>query len=369
MTENEKEFDEVFKDYGGIYIPSDKNIIDFISAATIMAKNLQEWLKPSYPNLPDINFNFIDTLLLNACATKYKGKYFIGLNIGSFFLLHDMFLEMFASNDILPHLGNISLETEEKKNLKAMYNWEGKICFNPNDVMSMPLDIERIKYAAEYGQMAVQFFLLHELGHIIRGHTDYKSRLNENSFLSELNNKENNNGILSWVSQTLEMDADSFAINRILLIDEGRLANMEANNFKPIYKDWGTVILHEMFVIYSAFKLWDIDVLDIDKAQEYSHPPNSIRISLMEINIVSIFLEKYKSENIKNIISKIRESSKIAEDAFVKITFKLSTHDTFIMNTIMGQDYIKYIRYNWNKVRPLLEPFAFGTLPPLQVSE
>jgi L-ribulose-5-phosphate 3-epimerase UlaE len=124
-----------------------------------------------------------------------------------------------------------------------------------------------------------------------------------------------------------------------------------------------------MFVIYSAFKLWDIDVLDIDKAQEYSHPPNSIRISLMEINIVSIFLEKYKSENIKNIISKIRESSKIAEDAFVKITFKLSTHDTFIMNTIMGQDYIKYIRYNWNKVRPLLEPFAFGTLPPLQVSE
>ncbi|HEY9048287.1 MAG TPA: hypothetical protein VIN08_20410 [Ohtaekwangia sp.] len=366
--QKEYEFDEAFRRDGG----RAKSEIDLFTDIRRRFSAVNTFLKHSYPNLPEIHLDFIENDSLNAAATKYKGNYFIGINLGSYFLIYDMFMKMLASKSVWPKIGNNQLETDHKKILKAYINIYDKITFRfDNQDIAIPQDKLRLEFAILCTNHAFDFLIYHEIAHILRGHVGYLASLIENNFYwREFDNLSQRSKLPSDVSQTLEMDADSFATNRSLNIIASNLKDTKQVNeiFRFAFKDWSTILPIWVFSIYSLFRLFGYRQYAVEDAKKLSHPPSSIRMALIAGNIVTLFELKYGKELIPSVVKDIIESTKAAEDAFSEITFQEANWDIYRNSyTKESTDYIFSITDNWNKVRPVLEEYALGNLPPLKI--
>src|SRR5688572_15364361 len=123
MTEDEKLFDQAFRFAGGLFYVENENIPELQDLVKEIKKGydgLHYYLKHSLPRLPKIHFDIIFNMRLNACATKLDNQYFVGINLGTYLILEDMFDKLMASKNVLPDIGDISLETPEKKILSII---------------------------------------------------------------------------------------------------------------------------------------------------------------------------------------------------------------------------------------------------------
>lgn len=377
MTEKQQIFDKIFKADGGIFdIYDDKNIklkevyLPILSMANSTTNYLRNHFFNKYIALPEIHFDFIYNDALNARATKYGDAYFIGIFTGAHWLIQDMFYKMFSTKSILPHLGNSSIESDEKKTLNAIITDFGiSMDFNENNIV-YPLDDLRYFYATAYASFVIQFLILHEIGHIVRGHNGYLSSLINGFVWSEVEGSVNkSHGITFLDSQTLEMDADSFALNQSFLasanfIDNPSLWDKQNPQLNLLYRNFPNALEHWTFAIYSFFRLLGFNEINLEKARQRSHPPPAIRMGMLCGNIESL-LHYWKIPDKEKIMSCIVESTIRAEKSFTDITFHNNQYGLFAESYILGKGYMFEIANNWNNVRPLLEPFAFGELPPL----
>ncbi|MEO8405227.1 MAG: hypothetical protein ABI480_11545 [Chitinophagaceae bacterium] len=360
MTENQKIFNELYQSQGGR--------IDFPAAQSL--QTTADYLRRFYPSLPDVHIDFTASTAINASASLFKGKYFVALNVGTFAAIQDMFTKMLASRDVLVANGNPYNETSEKKLLNLLLSPTGlEFPIPPINPPTSINDPDRAYLASFYVTFALNFILIHEFAHIIRGHVGYINYQTRSATFSEI---DYNSALTSEMNmsffQTLEMDADSMALNRSFLIAE---ENMEwaKNSGKvefPIFRDWETFIFHWTFAIYCLFRLFGFENIELAKAKQFKHPPPSIRMGMLISNINTIFIKRNHSD-VRKIAEVATSATAHAEEAFKSVSFASDRFDTFLSNW-QNKDLSRYMletAKNWNNVRPLLEPFAFGTLPPL----
>lgn len=276
---------------------------------------------------------------------------------------------MFSSKKILTSIGNPNLETDEKKLLNITKSGAGLQFMMP--ILNHPTQINcpiRKQYLAHYITFALNFLMHHEFAHIVRGHVGYLHSKYNIPIFPEI---ESNSDILgnpgSDFYQTIEMDADSLATNREFLVAHHHIEHEKSTLF-PIYENWNTFIFHWVFAIYSLFRLFGFEPYEISNAKKLKHPPPSLRIAMI-ISTLATILE-HKSYNIKSEIdfSTPLKASQEAEKAFQEISYFPQGYDLFLISWRNKEfnDYLFEITYNWNNVRPLLEPFAYGDLPPLR---
>jgi hypothetical protein len=380
MTKSQEIFDNIFAERGGIFNPelfkgdiATKDLDFYNGLKSSILKIVKEKIKPSYPNLPEIHFEFIFNNSLNAAATKYEGEYYVGINIGAFFLIYDMFNKMFSTKSILSGIGNNENENDDKKILSCYMSSEG-ITFDENDFarsISLPKDLIRREYARQYTAWAMHFLVFHECAHIIRGHVDFVATKKNKNFWNEFDYSSSPNLYDSSFFQTLEMDADSFATNRSFI-----LANLMINDYdnlsiveKQICHNWATFSSNWIFVIYSLFRLFGFNLNDLESAKNKTHPPSTIRLSLIHGNIATLFMKVYGENYLKSVSKSTLDSIVQAEKTFNLITYQENMLDKYF-NTFLDQSlslYVKEITDNWNNVRLHLEPFAYGSLPGAKV--
>lgn len=366
MDINDLKFNYVFKEKGGIFDPDTTKNIFFENIKNTIERRRAFFLD-SYPSLPPIHGGFIQNLSLNAMATYYKNEYFIGVNLGTYLLMYDMFEKIFASNNLLTNYGDASKETAGKLTLNAIAQ-SNQIEYDINSTnLFKIINTERRYLASRYTEWALKFLIDHEFCHIIRGHLGYVGKKYSNQYWVELTDKNSFSNEEMFIFQTLEMDADSFATNRAL-IDATALVdryNELSNSDKMVFIDTETFLMHWIFVIYSVFRLFGITDFKENDVNKSSHPPPSIRMHMVLINIESILenngidkveIEKQTTKNFETIL--------IAENAFTSITYHKDLKKVFFNNYNLALDYVLNLLNNWNNVRPLIEPFAFGPLPP-----
>ncbi|TMI74834.1 MAG: hypothetical protein E6H09_03050 [Bacteroidetes bacterium] len=373
MDERELKFDTTFKERGGLFDAdrtlalSTRKMFDDIKAD---AGSIIDYLKLTYPNLPYINLDFINSPIINATACRYKGEHYIGINYGCFLLLYDMFSKMFASQQILNDIGNVALETDERKNLSAIII-DGYVAFDLyNTRICNPIDEVRGEFAMAYTAIAVRYLIFHELGHIVRGHTGYLDDTYASAF-SEIESPNNEDGKIKYIDrQTMEMDADSFATNHSHLraIVEINHPEMIPGIFKIINKNIKTFYSHWIFVIYNLLRLFLLTEFNYDKNKLAKHPPQWMRMQLILNNIHAILMIN-NFDNNDIITSHLRNTIESAESAFCSITFDTKNSELFWLNFLQSEHYGKEIRYNWNNLIPLLKPYALGKLPGLVDTE
>ncbi len=373
MTKEENEkFDAVFKDVGGRYYTDNKENDESFNIGLKQviddAEGFIKYLRRSrYVNLPYINFNIINNPTLNACAVLVGDEYYIGLNVGSFLLVNDMFSKMFSNKEIFSNIGNVSLETTSAKKLsRFIYNDE--IYFNTKVFESfLPQDPIRGSFSMMLSWLAINYLVHHEIGHIIRGHCGYYKSISYKQHWSELELKQFDN---PFHFQTMEMDADSFAVNYAFLSTDN-VAQAKADGktidypWNLIYTDIEIFFHYWTFAIYSFHRLCNIEHFNEEETNQLSHPPPSVRISLMMNNILSI-MEKRNMPKIESMSNMLVKTIVEAELAFSKITYEENKPDIFFSNHVLSTNYTEKLMRNWNNVLPLIKPFAIApeSLPP-----
>ena len=237
----------------------------------------------------------------------------------------------------------------------------------------MPKDKQRRHYAKGLFIFAIQNIIIHEFGHILNGHIDLKMETG-NSFIYEITNFNEKSEL---DSQTLEYDADCYAANiGIKTIMESYLIP------EILHKDVRFCVdsldgVSWSFSAYSIFRLLGQGTYDLNKLDNYSHPYPGFR-QYWVYSMITTFLEgteyasliEDKAKNTYTSIIEFEKTIQIINKSPIQLDFinKVIGFPIQYASTKDGWDHMNKIIVNWNKIRPLLEPYSIGDLAPIRDS-
>ena len=366
-----QQFNECFKLKGGHFNCQSTVIPEVLESLLNSCRNDLISIQKDRPELPEVYLDFIDNTSLNACVSKMNGRYFIGLNIGTYILLSDLFFRMLSSKNILTEYGDISKENDALKLINAQIT-DINILFlskDPDEKIAPKCEI-RYHLAHLLTIFAIKFLVIHEYGHIIFGHLDYQNIKTKNCYWNEISYEENEEKLDPLISQTLEMDADCYGVNKgiEMLIHYSENNNGLIDELKYFLSPLESSLSLWLFSIYSMFRLFGFKNKDISKLKTSFHPLTGIRQHIVFITAHTIF----QNNQYKELLSKIPElevsTIKSVEKAFEEIS--MQEYDIEAIKIAFkkeSQEHILLLLRNWNKVRPELEKFATGKLAPLFV--
>lgn len=228
------------------------------------------------------------------------------------------------------------------------------------DSYIMPFTKASLKVAGEQSNIVLKFILYHEICHILRGHLGLIYSKNG----SELQEAFQDESILNInLRQTLEMDADSFAVNRIINSYLLFYSNIE-NHSDSIYQTWETFIYNFSFSIYTFFRLFGFHHVEVEKIKKFPHPRPLTRIQMISENIATILVAR-EIDNLDYLCEKIVDAQVDAEKELAKVTFFSNETKDFLLAVSSDESriYINKIMGNWNKLYDYLLPYTFGVLP------
>ena len=362
MQPLQETFDELYRFRGGRL--KDFETETLYDVQKLGALKLIADLKLSFPKVPSIYVDFIDNSTLNASATKYKNQFFIGINSGTSLLNLDLFYKLLALPNILLDIGDVSLEKKHNKRLNFIYTDRG-VEFKPysDEELIAPNCKIRDSYVHLYSTWAFLFLVLHECGHIIRGHVGYmgrgQSRFSLDEYPYTITEKEYKDNFLS---QIMEFDADAFAINHLLrLADYAINHNEQLRNISPaLYANWEHFTEVTIFSVYGLFKMLGLTVFDPNKVPYLSHPPTSIRVS----KIIDFFNGYIPDRSIEKSILKALND---AETGFLQIGGTTKAHEVLASAySDKGNNYAKDLTNGWNDNYNLFQPYAYMQLLPVK---
>ncbi|MCQ6959569.1 hypothetical protein [Mucilaginibacter aquariorum] len=354
MTESDLKFHNYFLKNGGLFPVKSQFVTEVLNAT----KSIFDYLRIKHPKLPEIHCDFIDNDSLNACVGKDINKFYLGINIGCLFLIEDMFSKIMATRSFAPNIGSVKNETDTPKFLNLIIV-DGAISFDVAGYTPVYAnDPNRLQFGKILTSTVMNFLIFHEIGHIVRGHIGYLFNKHNELNLYEVRH---NKGLSPLNSLTMEMDADSFAINHAYIHGKIKIKNPDRlDQIQTLFsQDLKTYLSNLIFSIYCFFKLTEIKVFDLESAENLSHPPPSVRVSLMMNNIASLLIRD-KIENIEEIINSMAKSIFEAEKIFESIRYvKDNTTQIFLENYFNSANYQKKIVDNWNNLSPLVKPFSY----------
>lgn len=366
---NREKFDAAFESDGGYFdidslIPGSK-IDQMLTGLTNRLNDFQN----QDSRRPFIHFALIQNPYLMAKCSLYKGEYFIGISIGSMVILDQIFSCMLANGTIFPEIGNSSIEENEIRFFNAeILNSEILMDESPDSII-VPKDLERMNFATQLMYAAAEFLLMHECGHINCGHLGLLSEFSSNPILSESIKVAPADGLKAIDRQTLESDADCFAMTQ-MLIKNTRL-HKEVTDLQAInpyfYKTEDLTCLYTYFAVYTMFRLFGGTVPDSSTFDRLTHPPAGVR----QFNLASQINTWYQPK-VPKIASEIHARNLGIIAVMVENSMNLISRDLLKPNALISslskesmvltKDMIK----NWIQLRPRLLKHAFVNLAAIQ---
>ncbi|MDF2187879.1 hypothetical protein [Paraflavitalea sp. CAU 1676] len=312
------------------------------------------------PGCPTVELDIVNNSKFEAAAASRDGRYFIGINKGVLEIASNIFNRMLASNKLFIDIGDPTLESETVKTVSTIT--DSKELDKKEFVV--PKDGLRKKFADELCRQLFNFIVFHEYGHICHGHSDFINALNQGEGVIYDMFESGQIDYLDW--QTTEMDADSFATNAgvYFLRAVTKMPGLAAQEFNRFYGDLKSAIRIWIFAVYTFNRMFILR--NNQKSLFQEHPPHSVRNMLIMNNVVVIAKLFYGEEFSKEIAKVCWDSAVEVEKAFGEISQDgINWWSIRFALQPDPNDLNKLIRHNWNKVRPLLEPFAMVPLPAL----
>ncbi len=215
--------------------------------------------------------------------------------------------------------------------------------------LRVPNDPELLRIAQYMFSKAILYVFLHELFHVWDGHTGLDKKA-----LSPID------------LQTLEMDADAQAIDRLL-----QLARFETNGAQPrepVESKFGpgaTVAFDTLSSAYLAWRFHHSAITHSLARTGGNHPPLAHRMGICLYTAATTLVLRwgFSPEDAGEFATSVLRS---AEEAYATLTGV--PYDPSIMDIAfgpVGHDYRAELLAKWHRVRPTLKP-RFGTLAPLQ---
>jgi len=367
MEEKEKLFDEAFKHLGGIIDYEQIQHPEVIQNLIIGCNEFIRWIKQDRPELPDVYINIINSDKLNAAATKYKNEYLIGISGSTIILISDLFFRMTANPNVLKDFGNIDNESVLEKTFNAQITTI-KLLDLTSDVIAIPNDKSRQILAFFLTNTVFKFLIAHEYGHIVDGHCDFfNNKINDFTINEFPNGKPKLDPL---ISQALELDADLFAVTKVIIELEALLQNIEyvEDIYQPFYKNFETNLFLITYSMYTFHRMSGMTKYDEVDLKTISHPPASIRHGIALAQIGKMYEYKHRNETdligLKEKISYIMNLAMYeVETAFAAISEQPLSFDYLnFAGSDMAINHVSLILEQWNVIKPAVKEFAFENL-------
>lgn len=320
MSSIDERFDSLTHFLGGAY-----NLLDgsMLSASLIKIRSdaiqMIEEIRRQKPYFPEVYIGYINNQDVNAIAFKDQDNYFIGINTGTFLMLSDYFKMILPRSKTLNSLdGNVNLKIEILL------------------------------------QHSFRFLINHEYGHISSGHIDYEIDKSKSQYMFEMAKLVDTNDGLD--SQTLEMDADCFAATRAL---ESAMKHSV---------DLKTELIYLSFSTYMLFRIFGTGGYDLKTLDGYTHPHPGIRQHIIGATITTALI-KYSNDQVIDLYMRIHTEVFNDCEAVLNCIHDKSLIPILVTYTKEGWENTTNICNNWDKIRPLLEPFTKIALAPLEKME
>lgn len=277
-----------------------------------------------------IYFFFVDDKEINAFATNINNIDVVGINIGVLITLYDFYNKV-VDEQLFPE---IKSNVEERKDL-----------------------IFKLQV------MSFNFIVCHELGHLFNGHIDF-GRLNLMKEIMNFNQSDRSEIIYN---KTIELDADAFAMNRMLEFNENLITNkLKENNSENVVRYYYKILLFSMYSFYlflgETFKASEI------KEDTYFSP--AVR-QLLNLTIAEEFVARERpefSEKIKKItMSLMLEADFTLDKYYSKETsdeskqIYLMQKSNYFQSPELNEEMIM-VKKHWNAIRDELQKNARYTL-------
>lgn len=369
MEEKARQFNKHFAQYGGHF---DYRMLvkpEILGGRLeLLRDEINRIRKNTRHNLPEVYIDYINNVSLNALVSKTDEGYFIGINIGTYFILESLFFRILASKNILIEFGDVSKEKELNKLFNAQItDLDLLFALSPPEEPNIPQDTNRHLLAQILTFNTLLFLTTHEYGHIISGHLGLVGEITKLSTMEEALETPEYLRINPLLSQTLEMDADSFGCKSGV----ERLITLYMNIYslgpeiKPFFSSLETSLFLWCFSIYCLFRLFAHKSIDTSKIKESSHPLPSIR-QVIIMGTAKPVLEKAKLTDLAEKLDILMPQAVLeAEKAFKEISEQgFDARALILSGQPEAYNQVSAIYDNWNNVRPLLEKYAYGGLAP-----
>lgn len=304
-----------------------------------------------------LEFNYIYNDDIQAEIEFDKNVDKMSMCVGGLIKFYSYFYTLFSQKDLLTNIGNNSMELG---NVVC-----GKYDFNLNQVIfsGEPQNSERRSIANFVSMICCQIVLMHELGHVLNGHT----RLLDNLYCSGklnmiLRGVLANCGVgeLTYAldRRTLEMDADACSISSTFVEMYSIYKSEEENYYLKCLQ-----YREEIFGIYGLALVSVFMFLEKEYSVEYSkksfYLPNSCRMSMGYSIVERIVTEMFPEE--KDLIMNEFNKGVIEGEKIFNLLNKTNIH--LILETLVKKrEFIEFsdeVNHCWNKrIKSLLEKYA-----------
>lgn len=254
-------FHEGMLDHGGQLDMAnlDPNTAEALVYVAQRARGFLQTAAAALPGLPPIHFDFVNNWQFNALTFRKDEKYFIGVFRGAVATLQVLFDRMLADPQTFPFIGD---PTAEVSGLPLLPNigtdFERTVASASS--FPRPQDPMRQSTAHKLVELSLDFLTAHEFAHIANGHLDYMASIRGISAIDEVSTapKTSGHSESALISQTMEMDADSTAVQISLASEWGKIAGYFPKPGPPwteFYSYPGMVSLQWSWAMSSLFRI------------------------------------------------------------------------------------------------------------------
>ncbi|KAF6563652.1 hypothetical protein G9G63_13040 [Paenibacillus sp. EKM202P] len=312
-------------------------------------KSYTNYINEHYPFPNGLVFEYVEKFSINGSASYEKNKSVISLNVGTILRIYTLFYNILSNFSIIESLDHLS---KDHINIQNIYTYNDEsIPYSYN--YSYPLNRERIIIAEYMAMFAIKFIINHEAGHHINGHLGYIHSITSLKMIDPI--REDYSNIIPTLDlQTIEMDADAFAIAQLV---RTLLLTTQDKFISNYIDDFATFIRMFVSSIHLLFLLMDQGTpKSIFNTHTSNYLPTLIRsilaVDCMEENLRIVFPNMINHDYLQEIST---DSLLKANEYFIKINGNknfdsLEDYDIAYYNRV--------IKKNWKQLRPKLQKYA-----------
>lgn len=330
---------------------------------------------PRGPVTKPIYAGLTDSSVINAHAVSLEEGDCVVIRSGIVLFLRLATNTLLCHRDVVSHIGDVSTCVDDvgtclAKGLKDP-EW-----LRRNWMLNRPQDAERARYADLLLSEALRFICFHEIGHVFHGHVDLANVESRIKMLNEIR-PENLSESANLESQTLEMDADSYAATFTVTstLDSGWARGIYALTNRP--KD-GTD--SSFFWFQDATYLWSFASQlffallnhndNLTKPLASSHPPFQFRQAYLTPAALEFFSKKlphmteaFSHSCVWGGIEAIKVAC-IAAGRKFGVEFEYDGETRYVKGFAAGLQHLEMLLDSWKQIRSRLIPLVRrGTLP------
>jgi hypothetical protein len=304
------------------------------------------------PRMGPVHFDYVENRAINAVAFEAERHEFVGIWVGAMASIYSFFGCLLADPHFLPTIGDISAEAQFEEASDEVA-W----------LIRTPNDPARKSYAHLLSTLAVEFLFRHELGHLMNGHVKLLGQRHLSNFIVEFE-EPGAHGLSSLERQTLEMDADSFAVGIGMATVLGRLSEPD-RIFPQHWRQWYSSPRQALYTwllsINVLFHLLYNGPVNLDDLESKPHPPPAIRMLMVESTVYEFLRMQSRDDLLAEFEAIVEEAIHTALAAYALVTGSSPDLTGWLQATDpRSSALISRLTANWKTIRPQLEPLNRG---------